>query len=221
MAKTEFEKSIIVYDKLIAYGFEHKNHRYEYSTPIVNGQFTLYVTITEDGAIDTKLIDTNTNEEYVLHLTDSKGAYVGEVRNAYQSVLDDIKNQCCRPSAFQSDEAQAVLSYIKRQYNGEPEFLWEKTPDTAIIRNENTKKWYAAFLHISKRKLGIDSDEIVCVLDLHIHKEDSEKIVDHKTIFPGYHMNKKRWITICLDGSVEKEKIYTLIDGSYELAKKK
>ncbi|MBF1202590.1 MAG: MmcQ/YjbR family DNA-binding protein, partial [Fusobacterium periodonticum] len=36
---------------------------------------------------------------------------------------------------------------------------------------------------------------------------------------PAYHMNKKHWCTICLDGTVELEKIYNLIDISYELAK--
>lgn len=221
MAGIEFEKSIVVYEKLKSYGFEFVNHQYKYSTEIMNGQFMLYVTIAEDEKINTKLIDTNTDEEYVLHLTDSEGAYVGAVKTAYQSVLDDIKNQCFRPSAFQSDDAQAVLTYTKRQYNGELEFLWEKTPDTAIIRNADTQKWYAAFMHISKRKLGIDSDEIVCIIDLHIKKEDNAGLVDNQIIFPGYHMNKQSWITICLDGSVEKEKIYKLIDSSYELSKKK
>ncbi|MBF1207631.1 MAG: MmcQ/YjbR family DNA-binding protein, partial [Fusobacterium periodonticum] len=43
--------------------------------------------------------------------------------------------------------------------------------------------------------------------------------IDNKRYFPAYHMNKKHWCTICLDGTVELEKIYRLIDISYELAK--
>ena len=39
-------------------------------------------------------------------------------------------------------------------------------------------------------------------------------------IKPGYHMNKKHWNTIVLDGSIPDEKIFFLIDFSYELAYK-
>lgn len=34
---------------------------------------------------------------------------------------------------------------------------------------------------------------------------------------PGYHMNKKHWITMLLDGSVSEAKILDFLDMSYEL----
>ena len=37
----------------------------------------------------------------------------------------------------------------------------------------------------------------------------------HKSIIPGYHMNKEHWNTIILDGSLPDELIYKLIDDSY------
>lgn len=33
-------------------------------------------------------------------------------------------------------------------------------------------------------------------------------------------MNKKHWITVCLDGSVPPDEIYRLLDESYRLARK-
>ena len=36
-------------------------------------------------------------------------------------------------------------------------------------------------------------------------------------IQPGYHMNKKHWNTILANGSVPDEKLYELIDHSYDL----
>jgi len=39
-------------------------------------------------------------------------------------------------------------------------------------------------------------------------------------IKPGYHMNKKHWNTIVLDGSIPDEQIFFLIDLSYELVYK-
>lgn len=40
---------------------------------------------------------------------------------------------------------------------------------------------------------------------------------DFDAIKPGYHMNKKHWNTIILDGSIPNEKIFFLVDFSYEL----
>ena len=34
---------------------------------------------------------------------------------------------------------------------------------------------------------------------------------------PGYHMNKRHWNTVMLDGSVPPDLIFELIDHSYEL----
>ena len=40
-------------------------------------------------------------------------------------------------------------------------------------------------------------------------------------IVPGYHMNKKHWNTVKMDGSIPSDKLKELIDHSYELVVKK
>jgi len=45
-----------------------------------------------------------------------------------------------------------------------------------------------------------------------------EELLSNKSYYPGWHMNKKNWYTIILDGSVETEEIYKRIDESYRLA---
>lgn len=39
----------------------------------------------------------------------------------------------------------------------------------------------------------------------------------YEGITPGYHMNKKHWNTVRLDGSIDLRLVYELIDHSYEL----
>ncbi len=36
-------------------------------------------------------------------------------------------------------------------------------------------------------------------------------------VLPGYHMNKKHWNTVCLDGSVSSSELKSMIDHSYSL----
>lgn len=40
---------------------------------------------------------------------------------------------------------------------------------------------------------------------------------EYDTIVPGYHMNKKHWNTVTLDGSVPTALVAELIDHSYDL----
>lgn len=42
----------------------------------------------------------------------------------------------------------------------------------------------------------------------------------YSAVQPGYHMNKKHWNTITLDGSLPDEEILTMIDDSYDLVAK-
>jgi predicted DNA-binding protein (MmcQ/YjbR family) len=39
----------------------------------------------------------------------------------------------------------------------------------------------------------------------------------YKAIIPGYHMNKKHWNTVTLDGSVPDDEVRQMIDESYAL----
>ncbi len=38
-----------------------------------------------------------------------------------------------------------------------------------------------------------------------------------ETVLPGYHMNKKHWNTIIVDGVLSKKQIFEMIDHSYTL----
>ena len=43
---------------------------------------------------------------------------------------------------------------------------------------------------------------------------------EHETILPGYHMNKKHWNTLVIDGSLSSHLVGELIDHSYQLVVK-
>ncbi|GGH20789.1 hypothetical protein GCM10008013_18340 [Paenibacillus segetis] len=42
----------------------------------------------------------------------------------------------------------------------------------------------------------------------------------HENVRPGYHMNKKHWNTITLDGSLPESDIFVMIDHSYDMVVK-
>lgn len=221
MIEITFKNKKINIQKLLSYGFAEQESCYTYSADLAYGQMKLTVTITSDGKIYTEIIDNGTGEEYVLHrIAGTGGAFVGQVKNEYENILDDISVKCFEADVFKSDDAKRIMEYVRNTYSDELEFLWNRFPDNAVVRRKDNKKWYAAILTVSRRKLGFDSDEMVEILDLRIKPDDMKTLIDNKKYFPGYHMNKKHWYTICLDGTVSAEEIFTRIDNSYELAKK-
>lgn len=56
-------------------------------------------------------------------------------------------------------------------------------------------------------------------------KCDPEKAVEwreqYDCVQPGYHMNKKHWNTVSIDGSIPNRLLTEMIDDSYSLVKKK
>lgn len=207
--------------KLSDYGFSEGKDGYEYSVSVMNGQFRLDVFVTSDGVVSTQMIDTASDEEYTLHKIESSvGAYVGEVKSACEDVLKDIAQKCFEPDIFHSGQTYEVIKYVREKFGDELEFLWKKFDDNAIWRRKDSQKWYGLVLTIPRSKLGLSSDEVVEIIVMRLKPEQMAQTVDNKKYFPGWHMSKKSWYTIILDGSVPSEEIFRRIGESYDLARK-
>ena len=207
------------FDKLLEYGFVEKNEKYFYQTNILNDMFNMQIEISKQEKVNAHLYDNNTKEEYVLHLINSSvGEFVGKVRNEFLNVLTDISNSCFFMQVFKSKQSKQILEFVKNKHGDELEFLWKNSPDVAILRRKDSKKWYAVMFVLSKKKLDGKSDEFVEIIDL--RAQNNINLINNKNIFCGYHMNKKNWITICLDNTISSDLVLKYIEDSYDLAKK-
>jgi predicted DNA-binding protein (MmcQ/YjbR family) len=62
--------------------------------------------------------------------------------------------------------------------------------------------------------VGLDRMEIT----LKCEPEHGEALrSEHEAIIPGYHMNKRHWITVTLDGSLAPALIEELVEDSFDL----
>ena len=221
MRQSIFNHKIPIFERLLKYGFVLENEEYVYICKILDEQFILMVVVTGTGEVRTKLTDVDTAEEYVLHsVAGVVGGFVERVRGEYDRVLRQIAEESFETQVFSGNDTQEVIQYIRAKYKNEFEFLWKSSPQNAIVRRQDNKKWYAVLLTIPRNKLGLSGDDKIEIIDLRLKKEDVSAVVDNCRIFPGFHMNKQHWITICLDGSVALEEIFRRIDESYLLANK-
>lgn len=78
-----------------------------------------------------------------------------------------------------------------------------------------------ATLAIGKAGKG-DGDKREWWLNLKCDPEEAVMLRDiFDAVIPGYHMNKKLWNTVILDGSIPQGEIERMIDNSYMLVVKK
>ena len=119
---------------------------------------------------------------------------------------------------YLSLQTKEIFDFITDTFSDMPEYLFMDS-DTAVFRKGIKKKWYAVVMNISKRKLGIDSEQRVEILNIKLNPNDVAMLVDHNCFFPAYHMNKKHWCTIVLDNTIDTDEICYLVQKSYNLVK--
>lgn len=112
-----------------------------------------------------------------------------------------------------------ILDYVLHTYGTSPDYPW-KTPDFVLRHNDN-RKWYGVMLEVRKESMGLHGTGYIEILNVKCDPDMAGFLVSGKGILPGYHMNKKNWISILLDGTVEKEQILALLDQSYLLTASK
>lgn len=217
-----FRNKIFNKEKLLNYGFKLQNNNLVYVTELMDRQFKLILTVYGVKNIEALMVDSFSNDLYTLHLVESAtGTFIGKLRELYEKILSNIAYNCCNETLFLSTQANRITKLINDTYHDEPEFLWDKFPGYGVFRNPESKKWYAVILNIDKSKLDNKSCGCVEILNLKSDKKDVILLQQCPGFYPAYHMNKKYWITVLLDETVNDAKIMELIEKSHSFSKYK
>lgn len=116
---------------------------------------------------------------------------------------------------------QQILKFVLEQYGTEPEYMWATNPNYAVLRHSNNNKWYAIIMDVPRNKLGLQENDIVDILDIKCEPVLGGSLRMQEGILPAYHMNKGHWLTVLLDGTVDENLIFSLIEMSFDLTDKR
>ena len=201
------------------YGFVENQGVWIHSSTILQGDFLMMLTV-EDGVLGFQVYDQETGDLYPqVHMTSMRGTFVGSVREACLEVLYEIRKSCFDVQDFIYPQTKRIMTRVQEKYENQLEYLWEKSPDTAILRHENNQKWYAVLMKISWDKLEKGREGLVEAVNLK-HDQVSDLLVK-KGIYPAFHMNKRYWISLPLDDTLTDEKVLELFERSWFLTSKK
>jgi len=180
------------------------------------------VTVLPDGAVSYKVIDTTFGDEYILvNMEGVQGGFVGEVLSACEKVLTDISKKCYDTEILKAEQTKRALAFIKSEYDIEPEFLWKKYPDYTAFRRKDNEKWFAIIMTVDRSKIGLSGHGKIEIIDMKAEPDFVEKLLKQENYYPAYHMNKKHWFTVCLDGSISDEVLFSLLSSSYKCSAKR
>ena len=206
-------------EKARAYGFVKNGEVWTYSCQILQGDFIMTVSITVDN-VSFQVFDQEMGDLYPqVHMESMTGSFVASVRKACLEILYQIRKACFDVQDFICPQTKRIMTQVQEKYGNQLEYLWEKSPDTAVLRHEGNKKWYAVLMKISWEKLEKGKEGQVEAVNLK-HDQVADLLLN-KGIYPAFHMNKRYWISVALDGTLSDKKVLELIERSWNLTIKK
>ena len=115
-------------------------------------------------------------------------------------------------------DKQQFLEYCLDTYGTSPDYPFYDHLETAVFRHTGNKKWFAFVMRVSRRKFGIDSDEVIDVVNLKLPTEMFGSFGAADGVYPAYHMNKLHWISVLLPDAPD-DVVQFLVNVSYEATK--
>ena len=215
-----FRSAKIKKDSLEATGFTTTDgNTFSMNQPVSNGTFNADITLSlSEQTLTVHLFDSATGERYALFdMPNAHGAFIAALREEVQQIIDNIKSKCFETNDLKDD----YIAWLKNQFGVEPDYPWpDDAPYSFVFRCPN-EKWFALVMRIKYRQLGLNGDEEVWVVNIKAEQDTIPTLIDQKSIFPAWHMNKKHWITVVLTATTDFEKLCELTQKSYELVERK
>ena len=115
---------------------------------------------------------------------------------------------------------QEFFELCSSSYLTQPDYPFDDWMESAVFRHADNKKGFAIALSVSRRKFGLDSDEVIDVVNLKLPTEMFGSFGAADGVYPAYHMNKLHWISVLLPDAPN-DVVQFLTNASFEATKDK
>ena len=199
--------------RAIAYGFSRTEAGLELKKELPGvGLYAVFVIAGK--SFEVNVFDADTDEEYLpFNVLDNITGFVTGIREQVEDLVQEIKEKCL----LNSNMKLRLMEYCERKFGTEPEAPWDDSPDAYTFKTAKRNKWYALFMTIPYKSLGLAAKGTLDVVNIKLPPEKVLDLIDSVHFYPAYHMNKKHWISIALTNKLDLNEIEKLIEESYNL----
>ena len=211
-----FEQYNLDCKRAIAYGFSRTEAGFELKKELSDvGLYAIFVI--SGKRFEVNVFDAYTDEEYLpFNVADNITGFVTGIREQVEDLVQEIKEKCL----LKANMKLRLMEYCKGKFGTKPEAPWEDSPDAYTFKTAKRNKWYALFMTIPYKSLGLAAKGTLDVVNIKLPPEKILNLIDRVHFYPAYHMNKKHWITIILDKEVDEPLVEQLLEESYGLVEK-
>ncbi|MGN1389578.1 MAG: MmcQ/YjbR family DNA-binding protein, partial [Bulleidia sp.] len=183
--------------------------------PFLNGTFRAELHVNQNGILSGEVIENAFNEPFLpLRVAQETGSFVSGVREAYEALLEQVREECFDEVRFRTDQAVRLAAYLQQKYAEEPDYPFRDDQTMAVFRTAG--KWYALVMTVPYEKLGPGRNGIAEIVNL---RQDTKRT--EAGIYPAWHMNHRLWISVVLDGEVSDQMLFEMAEESRGLIRKK
>ena len=219
------------FGRLAAYGFRDSGGEYRHAENFMDGAFRAELRVTAGGDVLGRVVETDTGEDFLpLNANEHTGEFVGEVRERYRAILQQIAAACFIDQPFLHAQANRVTALIARRYGEGPDYPFSgRHGDIGVFRHPGNRKWYGIVMAIGRNKLppkpagcgpdGLEAlapDAEIEAMNLKANPAEIPRLQREPGIFPCYHMNRKHWVSVALEDIIPDERVMELVAASRE-----
>ena len=214
-----FEKSRLNEQKLLAFGFFKADGVYRIQIPFHDEEFTAEIEVDSKGKVRGRVIENEMEEEYLpLRVAAQTSAFVSTIRQEYYDLLCEIREKAFDDQLFVSAQANRLAAMVQEKFNDSYDRPFERSKESVVFRVPGNEHWYGLVMRVERSKVcGGEDESLVDIINLKTEDSEHEKLICETGIYPAWHMNKKKWISVLLDDTLKDERIFTLVKNSRKL----
>ena len=191
-------------NSLLKRGFVLINGKYIYERSLDD---TFLIRISIDQRLHDEVFDVSTNEPYTLYkLSALSSGFAYSMKQNVESIIEELFPELRQEDPFSTPSFRYLEDAMIASYSEPSDNPFEED-DIRIFRLKQNRKWYGLAMKIPAKKLGFDGDNEIFGLCVRVEKGCAERYINHQVVFPAYHMNKKNWVNLILDGRMSDDEV--------------
>ncbi len=108
-------------------------------------------------------------------------------------------------------------AFVEDFFGEKEEHPFADSLSTSVFRHSENKKWFAVIMTVPQNRIGLYGDKTIDIVNLKCDPLLSGSLRQDIGVFPAYHMNKEKWISVLLDDTVDSESLKWLTSISFDL----